>query len=125
MRNAKKKLRRTVVCGCVFLLNIIPTLVSTSTWTRVWQYFAFYDQRSVTEVWTNPSPWSKNIIFNLRIGEMIFEVIERLGPGTNPKHKSKGEALGQSVSQLALNTHTPKHHQLFLNDLPIGHKHKP
>ena len=25
-------------------------------------------------------------------------VIEKLGPGTNTKHKSKGEALGQSIS---------------------------
>ena len=38
------------------------------------------------------------------------EYIERLGPGTNTKHKSKGEALGQSVSSNYSYVHT--HHKL-------------
>ena len=41
--------------------------------------------------------------------------IEKLGPGTNTKHKSKGEALGQSISLNLVYTHTtpPTHTQIF------------
>ena len=39
----------------------------------------------------------------------VFDVFEKLGPGTNTKHKSKGEALGQNISLNLDYPHT--HHQ--------------
>ena len=37
-------------------------------------------------------------VWGLRCGEIMKNSVEKHGPGTNTKHESKGEALGQSIS---------------------------
>ena len=44
-------------------------------------------------------------VTSLSFGYSSFESVERLGPDTNTKHKSKGEALAKTF-------HPPTHHRI-------------
>ena len=59
---------------------------------------------------------SWNLPFCPKAGRKKF--FEWLGPGTNTKHKFKGEASGQSVILNQVYTHTPLHNPQTFSTLP-------